>query len=274
VGLSASRIEVTYNEGTVAEQRALDGVSLGVARGEVVLVVGVTGSGKSTLLKVLAGLLRPDVGSVTVDGGPLPDPPARAVGIVFQNPERQLFGETLLDDVAFGPRMLGDPDPRETAAQALMRVGLDPQTFGSRSPFSLSGGEARRAAIAGVLALGASYLLFDEPTVGLDGSGRRAVVELIGREREERGVIVVTHHPDPFFSLADRVVALRDVRIVFSGTADEAVRTPGQYEATGLRLPELLEIQAEALRRGARLDRVGSTPEEVGRLLLDARRRS
>lgn len=266
-------IVVNYNRGTVAEQRALDGVSLEVARGELVLVVGVTGSGKSTLLKVLAGLIEPDEGIVTIDGSPLPRPPASVVGIVFQNPERQLFGETVLEDVAFGPRMLGIPQPREVAWQALTRVGLDPEAFGARSPFSLSGGEARRVAIAGVLALGADQLLFDEPTVGLDGSGRRAVVELIRKEREERGIVVVTHHPDPFLALADRVVALRDGRIVFSGGIEEMVQEPERYEETGLKLPELLWIQAQALRRGAPLDGVGSTPEEVVRLLLAARRR-
>ncbi|MCL4078566.1 ATP-binding cassette domain-containing protein [Coriobacteriia bacterium Es71-Z0120] len=274
MGLSAADIAVAYNRGTVAEQRALDGVSVQVERGEVVLVVGVTGSGKSTLLKVLAGLLAPGEGSVTIDGSPLPHPPASAVGIVFQNPERQLFGETVLEDVAFGPRMLGAPRPLEVAERALSRVGLDPEAFGARSPFSLSGGEARRVAIAGVLALGADYLLFDEPTVGLDGSGRRAVVDLIRRERQEHGVVVVTHHPDPFLALADRIVALRDGRVVFSGSVEDVVRAPGRYEATGLRLPELLWIQVEALRRGAPLKGVGSTPEEVGRLLLDARRRS
>lgn len=274
MGLTASEISVTYNRGTVAQQRALDGVSFCIEAGEVVVVVGVTGSGKSTLLKSLAGLVKPDSGSVAVDGAPLPDPPARAVGIVFQNPERQLFGETVLDDVAFGPRMLGDPDPISAAEQALARVGLDPATFGQRSPFSLSGGEARRAAIAGILALGARYVLLDEPTVGLDGSGRRAVVEIVRRERERCGIAVVTHRPDPFLHVARRIVALRDGRVVFSGTPEDVVRHPEQYVSAGLQLPELLEIQVEALRRGVPLARVGSTAEDVASALLDARRRS
>lgn len=274
MGLSASDIVVTYDRGTMAAERALHGVSLEVDRGAVVLVVGVTGSGKSTLLKVLAGLMKPDAGSVTVDGGPLPDPPAHAVGIVFQNPERQLFGETVLDDVAFGPRMLERPNPRAIAEEALMRVGLDPTKFGSRSPFSLSGGEARRVAIAGVLALGADYLLFDEPTVGLDGTGRRSVLDLIERESQTRGIVVVTHHPDPFLPIADHIVALRGGRVAFFGGIDDLVRDPERYRAAGLRLPELFELQAEAVRRGARLDRVEATPGRVARLLLESWRRS
>ncbi len=270
--LSARDIAVAYNRGTVAEQRALDGVSLDVSRGELVVLVGVTGSGKSTLLRALAGLIEPDAGSVSVDGAPLPRPPARAVGVVFQNPERQLFGETVLEDVAFGPKMIGHPDPRAAAAAALRRVGMDPEEFGPRSPFTLSGGEARKVAIAGIIALEPAFLLLDEPTVGLDAGGRRAVVEVVGRERRDRGVVIVTHHPDPFLPLADRIMALRDGRIVFEGTVEDAVRAPAAYESAGLRLPDLLAVQAEAMARGARVERVATTPREVAAFLLGTRR--
>jgi len=270
--LSACDITVVYNRGTVAEQRALDGVSLDVCRGQLVVLVGVTGSGKSTLLRALAGLIEPDSGSVSIDGAPLPRPPARAVGVVFQNPERQLFGETVLDDVAFGPKMLGRPDPRMAAEAALERVGLDPERFGPRSPFTLSGGEARRVAIAGILALEPAFLLLDEPTVGLDADGRRAVVEVVRRERAERGIVVVTHHPDPFLPLADRVLALQDGRVVFEGSVDDVVHAPAAYESAGLRLPDVLAVQSEAMARGARIERVATTPPEAAALLLRSRR--
>ncbi|MCX8007246.1 MAG: ATP-binding cassette domain-containing protein [Coriobacteriia bacterium] len=271
MALTARDLVVTYNRGTVAEQRALDGVTLQVERGSVLVVVGVTGSGKSTLLKALAGIVPPEAGDVAIDGSPLPRPAASAVGMVFQNPERQLFGETVLADVAFGPRMLGAPDPQSRAMSALERVGLDPEEFGARSPFSLSGGEARRAAIAGILALEPAYLLLDEPTVGLDSSGRRAVLDVVEREKRDRGIAIVTHHPDPFLPLADRICALKEGRVAFIGTVEGLVRDPGPYLAAGLRLPELLELQAAAIGRGARLERVGTEPSEVARALLAAR---
>lgn len=269
--LSARDIVVEYNRGTVAAQRALDGVSLTVRTGELVLLVGMTGSGKSTLLKVLAGLIDPDEGAVRIDGAPLPRPPARAVGVVFQNPERQLFGETVLQDVAFGPRMLGRPDPVAAARAALARVGLDPEAFGGRSPFGLSGGEARKAAIAGVLALEPGFLLFDEPTVGLDASSRRAVLDVVRREKRSCGIVVVTHHPDPFLAVADRLIALRDGQVIFEGSVEDAVRAPRQYEAAGLRLPDLLAVQAEAVARGAAISHVATEPRDVAAVLLGAR---
>lgn len=232
---------------------ALGGVSLSVEPGELVLVVGATGSGKSTLLRTAAGLLSPTSGSVTIDGRPLDlDTAHGAVGIVFQDPESQLFADTVLDDVTFGPENLGagKDEARQAALEALESVGLDPAEFAERSPFSLSGGEARRVAIAGVLAMEPRYLLADEPTAGLDASGRRAVRALLNAQRMRVGVIVVSHAAEEFLAHADRVVMLRGGVVCWSGPAPEVIADPAVFESCGLRPPDVLEFQLIAARRG------------------------
>ena len=174
MGLTVEGAGHVYGNGTAWAQRALGGVSLTVESGELVAVLGATGSGKSTLLRLMTGLLAPTEGRVLVDDEEACAALARGrVGLVFQRPEAQLFAETVVDDVAFGPRNLGASlaDSRVAARAALRAVGLDPAVFGQRSPFTLSGGEARRVAVAGVLAMRPAYLLLDEPTAGLDAHG-------------------------------------------------------------------------------------------------------
>ena len=191
MALVADALSYTYGAGTSFAAPALKDVSLALDAGDLLLVVGATGSGKSTLLRLLSGLLDPDAGTVLVDSEPVGKP--GRVGIVFQNPETQFFAETVLDDVSFGPRNLRVPDVDAAACEALEAVGLPAAIFGSRSPFTLSGGEARRAAVAGVLAMRPAYLLLDEPTAGLDRIGRDAVLGAISAVRDRTGVLVVTH---------------------------------------------------------------------------------
>ena len=233
---------------------ALDGVSLDLGCGELVLVLGATGSGKSTLFRVAAGLLDPESGRAAVDGEPLTRATARgAVGLVFQDAESQLFAETVADDVAFGPRNLGSSPERarELALEALARVGLAPDTYAARSPFTLSGGEARRVAIAGVLAMQPRYLLLDEPTSGLDARGRAAVRALVRAERERSGIAIVSHSAEEFLGEADRVVLLQAGRCAFSGPASALIADPSEFRTAGLRAPDVLLVQELALTRRA-----------------------
>lgn len=250
---------------------ALREVDFEVVPGELVVVAGTTGSGKSTLLRLLAGLLEPTEGLVSVDGiAPTLRAARGSVALVFQNPETQFFAETVLADVAFGPRNLGSADPHAAAREALTAVGLDPDVFGPRSPFTLSGGEARRVAIAGALAMKAGYLLLDEPTAGLDARGCRDVVDAVVAERDRAGVVVVTHDPEDFLCHADRVVALSAGSVVISVPPSELTHRHAQYESSGLRLPEVVRAQILARQRGAALTGVEFDPRAVGVLLAES----
>lgn len=276
MALELTDVSYTYAFGTPMQQPALEGVSLVVERGNVVLVAGATGSGKSTLLRLASGLLLPQSGSMSLDGAPIAGIVAGergGVGLAFQSPEAQLFAETVLDDVAFGPRNQGlshqDADAR--ARDALARVGLEPQLFSDRSPFGLSGGEARRAALAGVLALEPAYLLLDEPTAGLDADGRDAVLALIGEARRSAGVVVVSHDLEIFLPVADRVLLLAAGRPSFSGSAITLLDEPSHLVRAGLSVPPVLQVLAAARERGARIERMSLDPTEACRILLEAR---
>lgn len=253
MALKLDAVGYTYAAGTSYAMRALKQVSLCVGPGELVLVLGSTGSGKSTLLRIAAGLLGADEGVASLDGDPLTRARARGtIGLVFQDAESQLFAETLLSDVAFGPRNLGASVEQAAvrAREALSSVGLDPQTYGDRSPFALSGGEARRAAIAGVLAMSPSYLLLDEPTAGLDARGRRAVREVIRAMRQSGGVVVVSHSAEEFLGEADRVLVLASGEAAFAGDSSDLVAEPSAFSAAGLIAPDVLRFQMLARERG------------------------
>lgn len=272
MSLNLSDISYTYGRGTTYSVAALDAVSLDVTRGELVLVLGATGSGKSTLLRIAAGLLVADEGIATIDGVALDRVSARgAVGLVFQDPESQLFADTVLDDVAFGPLNMGATrgEARAIAAESLVAVGLDPDEFGGRSPFGLSGGEARRAAIAGVLALRPRYLLTDEPTAGLDARGRRAMSSLLADARETAGVVVVSHSAEEFLGLADRVVVLGDGRTLLSAAACELVADPGLFGQAGLHAPDVLEVQRLVANAQAREIAYSLDPVTAARALAN-----
>jgi len=243
-------------------------VSIGVAVGEVVLVVGATGSGKSTLLRLLAGLLEPAQGTVAVDGQPASA--RNGIGLVFQNPEMQFFAETVAADVAFGPKNLGLPEPEAVAERALRSVGLDPATFGERSPFTLSGGESRRAAIAGVLAMEPRYVLLDEPTAGLDRRGREAVLRALEAVRERSGVLVVTHDPEQFLTLADRVVVLAGGAVAFSGDAPAFLEHLGPDGADGLAPPEFVRVSLLLRARGLDIPVLGREPVAAAHAVASA----
>ena len=274
MGLTLTDVGFVYGAGTRYARRALGGVDLSVDPGELVVVLGPTGSGKSTLLRVAAGVLKPTEGRVAigergVDGPAAPDRELR-IGLVFQNPETQLFAETVADDVAFGPRNLDDPDPAAAAQAALAAVGLDAGVFGPRSPFSLSGGEARRVALAGVLAMDPAYVLLDEPTAGLDAAGRRAVLDAIRAIRSRAGVVVVTHDAEELLGEADRVLILEAGEVAHAGPAAGLVRDPGAFAASGLIAPDVLRAQLLASRRTGATPAFSMDVEEAADALMAA----
>jgi energy-coupling factor transport system ATP-binding protein len=273
MALSAKGVGYCYSAASGCVEPALADVSVTVEAGELVLVLGATGSGKSTLLRLLSGLLAPTEGKLVIDGEPLTASSARGtVGLVFQDPESQLFAETILDDVAFGPRNLGASreEAFEAARDAMERVGLPAETFAGRSPFALSGGEARRAAIAGVLAMHPRYLLLDEPTSGLDSRGRRAVHELVRAERARCGVVVVSHSAGEFLGEADRVLVLVGGKATFADSGSELVARPEVFAAAGLCAPDVLRVQQLAAEKGAALAGYTLDVEAAARALAEA----
>jgi energy-coupling factor transport system ATP-binding protein len=249
----------TYRRGTPVAAEALRGVSLRVAAGEVLSIVGPTGSGKSTLIQHFNGLLRPSHGTMLVAGEDLWAPRAdrrgarRLIGLVFQFPEYQLFEDTVRRDVAYGPRNLGLPDDEAVARAdgALRDVGLDPDRFGARSPFSLSGGEMRRVALAGVLAMRPRVLVLDEPTAGLDPRARGELLDRI-RALHTRGltIVLVTHNMDEVALLAQRVVVLHGGRIAAEGAPREIFAREGDLRRWGLGLPQAARLVRRLRDRG------------------------
>jgi energy-coupling factor transporter ATP-binding protein EcfA2 len=228
VSLSGLRVECrglsfAFEEGGRRVPAVRD-VDLTLAPGASVALLGPTGSGKSTLLQLIRGLLTPDAGGVAIDGLGPQDPAyagrQREIGLVFQAPELQLFASTAIDDVAFGPRQLGwsQDEVGVAVSRALDLVGLPEASFGHRHPYSLSGGEQRRLALAGVLAMRPRLLLLDEPFVSLDPVGRRELAEVLTRVREEgSGIVLATHDVDQAWALCDERLVLSSGELVAAG---------------------------------------------------------
>jgi energy-coupling factor transport system ATP-binding protein len=262
-----------YMPGTPFERRALDGVSLRIAPGEALGLAGASGSGKSTLAQHMNGLLRPTEGTVRVDGLEIPRRGGvlgrirATVGLLFQFPEQQLFEETIEQDVAFGPRNLGlsPAEVRERVAEALELVGLPPSRFAGRSPFALSGGERRRAALAGVLAMRPRCLVLDEPTAGLDPRGSTALLELLARLREERGMslVVISHRMEDLARLVERMLVLSQGRVVGDAPIRELLHRTDWLGDQGLEAPALSRLSARLAQKGLSLEPAPLTVSEA-----------
>ncbi len=241
-----------YLKGTPLEAVALQEVTLSIEAGEFVGIIGPTGSGKSTLIQHFNALLRPTGGALRVAGIDLANPRAdvktlrQQVGLVFQYPEHQLFEETVYDDVAYGPRnlRLNEDEVRERVAESLALVGVDPNRFGRRSPFSLSGGEMRRVAIAGVLAMRPRVLVLDEPAAGLDPKGKEEILGQIRALHQAQGltVLLVTHSMDEAAQLVRRLVVLARGRVVMDGPLREIFRRAQDLAALGLGIPAIADL--------------------------------
>jgi energy-coupling factor transport system ATP-binding protein len=263
--------------GTPFQRHALRGISLDIEDGEFVGIIGQTGSGKSTLVQLFNGLLRPTSGEAEINGIITSKPEVKLrrlrqqVGLVFQFPEHQLFGETVEFDVGFGPRNQGLPDD-EIAARvrdALTLVDLDPE-IGQRSPFDLSGGQMRRVAIAGVLAMKPSILILDEPTAGLDPRGRDEILEKIASLQRERGitVILVTHSMEDVARLVDRLVVVHRGAISYDGSPREVFRHASSLTDMGLSVPQSTLVLQALRKRGWEVPEVALTEEEARQAIL------
>lgn len=252
-----------YGAGTPFERRALDSIDLELCEGEFVGLIGHTGSGKSTLIQHLNGLLKPSSGRVLLDGKDIWDKDSDIrevrfkVGLVFQYPEYQLFEETVAKDIAFGPRNMGlsDEEIDERVREAAAFVGIDEESL-DKSPFELSGGQKRRVAIAGVIAMRPEVLILDEPTAGLDPRGRN---EILGRIQEYHRatnavVVLVTHSMEEAARYADRIIVLDDNGIHCSGTPAEVFARAGELEEIGLDIPMVTKVFRELKKRGVAVD--------------------
>jgi len=271
--IQAQQLAYTYAPGTPLARPALRGVDVEIGPGERVGILGPTGSGKSTLVQLLAGLLAPTAGRVLLDGVAAHGHSAaaracrRRVGLAFQYPEEQIFEPTVFREVAFGPRRLRLPEAQveERVRWALQMVGLEPATMEQRSPLSLSGGEMRRVALAGVLAMQPQVLILDEPAAGLDPQGRR---ELLARmrawqEQVNGTLILVSHNVDDLARLVERAVVVAHGRIVADGPLRRVLSDSERLRAVGLDAPQTVTL-LQALRRAGwpvRTDRL--LPEEA-----------
>lgn len=275
--IEIKHLDHIYMPGSPFETKALDDVTLTIGDGEFVGLIGHTGSGKSTLVQHLNGLMKPDHGSVIVDGMDVSDKNTdlreirRRVGLVFQYPEHQLFEETVRKDVSFGPRNLGcsEQEIEERVVKACHQVGLGDEKL-DMSPFDLSGGNKRRVAIAGVLAMRPRVLVLDEPTAGLDPRGRNELLELIRRLHDEEGntIVMVSHSMDDISALAQRIIVMNEGRVAMDGTPREVFAHPQELVDMHLGVPAAAQLAMELRKRGYNLPDNVYTLDEMRSLIL------
>ena len=253
-------LNYVYMQGGPYETKALDDVSLTIPDGEFVGLIGHTGSGKSTLVQHLNGLILPTSGQITVDGMDLADKNTdkrairRRVGLVFQYPENQLFEETVAKDIAFGPKNLGldEAEIDRRVRTAMRRVALDYDKLSQRSVFELSGGQMRRVAIAGVLAMEPQTLVLDEPCAGLDPKGREEILGLISDLHRESGatIVMVSHSMDDVAALAERVIVMNHGKVAMDGAPREVFSRGEELRAIGLDVPQAVELAQKLREKG------------------------
>ncbi|MFC6294265.1 energy-coupling factor ABC transporter ATP-binding protein [Lactiplantibacillus daoliensis] len=279
MAIDFKQVDFTYQPGTPFETKALTDINLTIPDGSYTALIGHTGSGKSTLLQHLNALLKPTSGTVTI--GERVITPATSnkdlkslrqqVGIVFQFPENQLFEETVVKDIAFGPQNFGvsETEALETAEKMLTLVGLDKSLL-DRSPFDLSGGQMRRVAIAGVLAMQPKILVLDEPTAGLDPQGRLDMMEMFARLRREQGltVVLVTHQMDDVANYADHVIVMDQGRVVKTGTPQEIFKDPQWLVEHQLGLPKTTAFAQQLMAKGLQFNPIPLTEDQLAAALV------
>lgn len=272
-----NELEHIYNKGTANEKKALHHVNLQIKDGEMIGLIGHTGSGKSTLIMHLNGLLKPTGGGVYYNGEDIMDKDfslkklRSKVGLVFQYPEHQLFESTVLDDVKYGPKNMGVDlfyvDMR--AFEALKQVGIKESLF-DVSPFELSGGQRRRVAIAGVLAMEPEVLILDEPTAGLDPAGRNEILDLVKRLHKERGitVLIVSHSMEDMARYVNRLVVMGNGTIAYDGATAEVFSHCRELEQIGLRAPQVTYVMEGLRKKGIWLPHSAITVEQAAASIL------
>lgn len=269
-----------YSAGTPFEKAAIEHINITIPQGQLVGLIGHTGSGKSTFIQHLNGLLAPSSGKIFVDGKDInTDKYTRRdvkwqVGLVFQYPEYQLFEETVYKDIAFGPKnmKLSEAEVDERVREAAGFVGVDEELF-EKSPLELSGGQKRRIAIAGVIAMRPGVLILDEPTAGLDPAGCRQILDNICAYRKKTGstVIIVSHNMDDAARLADRIVVFDHGSIVMDGTPEQVFSKPEELSAIGLSIPHAAAIAVALRKRGVQLEGSIYTHEQLKAAVIRAK---
>ena len=275
--LEVKALTHTYSAGTPFEHKAIDNVDLEVMPGEFLGIIGHTGSGKSTLIQHLNGLLRPTDGQILLDGTDIWERPKEIrkvrfqVGLVFQYPEYQLFEETVYKDISFGPKNMGlegeEIDCRVRRAAAF--AGINEEML-EKSPFELSGGQKRRVAIAGVIAMEPKVLILDEPTAGLDPRGREAILAQLRSYHKQKGntVILVSHSMEEIARNVDRIVVMSHSHKLMDGTPEEVFCRAGELLQVGLDVPQVTKVAMELQKRGLLTDSSVYTIDELVRRLL------
>lgn len=279
MSIIVDKVNYVYSEGTAYEIKALDDINLEISDGEFIGIIGHTGSGKSTLIQHLNGLIKATSGAIYFHGQDIYDKDfdmrelRNRVGLVFQYPEHQLFETTIFDDVCFGPMNQGlkKEEAGLRAFEALRSVGIPEELF-YQSPFDLSGGQKRRVAIAGVLAMKPEVLILDEPTAGLDPGGRDEILDLITRMHRERGmtVILVSHSMEDVAKYVKRIIVMNQGKVMYDDVPKEVFKNYKELEAIGLAAPQVTYLMHELKERGLNVNTDATTIAEARETLLDA----
>ena len=276
-------VTYTYMPGTPFERTAIENVSIEIPSGKITAIAGHTGSGKSTLIQHLSGLLKPSNGKVLVDDVDIniknnneSKMARRQVGMVFQYPEQQLFEETVEADIAFGPRNLGltEEEISVRVKEAMEFVNLDYDTYAKRSPFQLSGGQMRRVAIAGIIAMHPKYLVLDEPVAGLDPRSKEELLKRIRKLHEKQGITIVfiSHNMEDIANMADKVIIMNQGKILLEGSPKEVfdMSQADDILLAGLLPPKTAIILDELNRGGLKVDTLAYTVEKGVELIYQA----
>lgn len=279
MSIKIENLTYVYMPKTPFEKKALDNVSLEIEDGEFLAVIGHTGSGKSTLIQHLNGLLKPASGKIYVDGTDITDKDTKLVdirkkvGLVFQYPEYQLFEETIAKDIAYGPTNLGlnEDEILRRVKKSMEMVGLDYDEYKDISPFELSGGQKRRVAIAGVIAMEPNVLILDEPTAGLDPAGRDDILEQIKflHEKYNMTIILVSHSMEDVGKLAEKIIVMNDGHIELQGKPKEVFREIDTLERIGLAVPQVTYLMRALKRKGFNVSEDIFTVEKAKSELLN-----
>ncbi len=275
--MKLKKVSYVYSEGDAFEKKALDEISLEIPDGQLIGIIGHTGSGKSTLIQHLNGLLRATSGAIYYDGENIYQEGydmrtlRSKVGLVFQYPEHQLFEIDVFSDVCFGPKNLGlsKEEVEERAKKALTQVGLD-ESYYKKSPFELSGGQKRRVAIAGILAMHPQVLILDEPTAGLDPKGRDEILDQVALLQKERKitVILVSHSMEDVARYVDRIIVVNDGKILFDDTPKQVFQHYKELESVGLAAPQVTYVVKALKEKGWDIDTTATTVEEAKEAIL------
>ena len=277
MSIELKNVTYTYSQGTAYESHALKDINLVIPDGQFIGVIGHTGSGKSTLIQHFNALIQPTSGQILYNGEDVwaENYNRRAlrseVGLVFQYPEHQLFEVDVFSDVCFGPKNLGlsKEEVEERAKKALTQVGLD-ESYYKKSPFELSGGQKRRVAIAGILAMHPQVLILDEPTAGLDPKGRDEILDQVALLQKERKitVILVSHSMEDVARYVDRIIVVNDGKILFDDTPKQVFQHYKELESVGLAAPQVTYVVKALKEKGWDIDTTATTVEEAKEAIL------